>query len=184
MEDKTIVELFWQRAENALSAVSEKYGKLCRRLAENILGNSADAEECFNDTLLSLWKFIPPERPENLGAYAAKITRNHALDSLERKNALRRGGGRTAVCLDELDACLPANNGDMADDLALKNALDKFLGTLSEDARKIFMKRYWFMRDIPEIARETGFSESKVKMSLLRSRESLKKHLESEEIGL
>ena len=55
MEDKTIVELFWQRAENALSAVSEKYGKLCRRLAENILGNSADAEECFNDTLVSLW---------------------------------------------------------------------------------------------------------------------------------
>ncbi|MBR6771966.1 MAG: sigma-70 family RNA polymerase sigma factor [Clostridia bacterium] len=181
MEDKKIIELFFQRNEEAISAVKEKYGRLFSKIAENILGSASDAEECVSDGLFKLWNEIPPANPERLGAFGAKVVRNLSLDALRRENALRRGGGRSAECLEELDEVLPGDGGDFAESIALKDSLNSFLSGLSYDSRRIFMKRYWYMQSISEIARETGFSESKVKMSLLRTRNALKSHLEKEE---
>ena len=181
MEDNKIVELFWKRDEGAISAVKEKYGRLFLKIAENILGSASDAEECVSDGLFRLWNEIPPNRPEKLGAFGAKVVRNLSLDTLRRENALRRGGGMTAECLEELDGCLPLADGDIAETVALKDSLNSFLAGLSPEARKIFLKRYWYMSSISEIASEMGLGESKVKMSLLRSRNALKTHLEREE---
>ena len=181
MEDNKIVELFWKRDEGAISAVKEKYGRLFLKIAENILGSPSDAEECVSDGLFRLWNEIPPNRPEKLGAFGAKVVRNLSLDTLRRENALRRGGGRTAECLEELDEVLHGTENDIEERVVLKDSLNTFLGGLSADARQIFLKRYWYMQSISEIARETGFSESKIKMSLLRSRNALKTHLEREE---
>lgn len=181
MEDKNIVELFWKRDEGAISATKEKYGKLFQKIAVNILGSDSDAEECVSDGLFRLWNEIPPSRPEKLGAFGARIVRNLSLDALRRENALRRGGGRTAECLEELDGVLHGTENDIEESVVLKDSLNTFLGGLSADARQIFLKRYWYMQSISEIARETGFSESKIKMSLLRSRNALKTHLEREE---
>ena len=181
MEDKKIVELFWKRDENAISATEEKYGKLFLKVAVNILGSDSDAEECVSDGLFRLWNEIPPSRPEKLGAFGARIVRNLSLDVLRRENALRRGGGKTTECLEELDGCLPADEGDIAEKIALKDSLNSFLGGLSPQSRQIFLKRYWYMQSISEIAGEMGLGESKVKMSLLRIRNALKTHLEREE---
>ncbi len=180
MEDRTILGLFLSREKDAIGAAANKYGGLCRRLAENILGSPEDGEECFNDTLFRLWNEIPPKKPENLGAYAARITRNLALDRLRERSALRRGGGRTAECLHELEDCLPDDSGDFADRLALRDALNGFLSGLKPEARQIFVKRYWYMESVSVIAREMGLGESKVKMSLMRSREALKTKLQQE----
>lgn len=181
MEDKKIVELFWKRDEKAISAVKEKYGRLFDRIAQNILGSASDAEECVSDGLFRLWNEIPPSRPEKLGAFGAKVVRNLALDALRREKALRRGGGRTAECLEELDEILPCGDGDIAEKIVLKDSLNSFLKGLSQESRQIFLKRYWYMQSISEIAKEMNLGESKVKMSLLRSRNALKTHLDKEE---
>ena len=157
------------------------YGKLFQKIAVNILGSDSDAEECVSDGLFRLWNEIPPSRPEKLGAFGARIVRNLSLDALRRENALRRGGGKTTECLEELDGCLPADEGDIAEKIALKDSLNSFLGGLSPQSRQIFLKRYWYMQSISEIAGEMGLGESKVKMSLLRIRNALKTHLDREE---
>lgn len=180
MEDRKIVELFFQRDENAICAVKEKYGKLYAHIAANILGSEFDGEECVSDGLFRLWNEIPPASPSNLGAFGAKVVRNLCLDRLRRENALRRGGGRVAVCLDELEGCLPSAEADVSETVALKDTLNRFLESLSEESRQIFLKRYWYMWDVSEIARDLGLGESKVKMSLFRSRKALKTYLERE----
>lgn len=182
MEDRDIVGLFWDRAQEAIGAAAGKYGRLCRGLAGNILGDPEDAEECFNDALFRLWNEIPPKKPENLGAYAARVTRNLALDRLRERSALRRGGGRTAECLEELESCLPDGSSDPTDAIVLRDVLNGFLSGLRTEQRQIFVKRYWYMQSVSEIAGDMGLGESKVKMSLLRSREALKKLLEEEEL--
>ena len=186
MEDRQIVDLYWARSEKAISETSEKYGRYCYSIANSILHNHEDSEECVNDTWLRAWNAMPDERPDNLSAFLAKITRNLSLNRWERLSAQKRGAGQLPLSLEELSDCIPAAD-DMeriVDDITLTDILNRFLSSLTAEKRKIFMRRYWYMSSIAEIAADFSISESKVKMSLLRSRKELKQLLEKEGVVL
>ena len=186
MQDQEIISLYWNRNEDAIVQTQKKYGRYCHTIAWNILRNQEDSEECTNDTWMHAWNAIPPERPSILRAFLGKITRNLALNRYENSHAAKRGGGEVLLCLDELAECLADSSRgrteDATDRMTLVNALNTFLQTLGTEERKMFVRRYWYMDSVREIAARYGFSESKVKMSLLRTRERLKKHLEKEGI--
>lgn len=186
MDDKQIVDLYFERSETAISETARKYGKYCRYIAFNILHNNEDSEECVNDTYLRAWNSIPPHRPTALKTFLGKITRNLSLDKYDRLNAKKRNGGQMSLIFDEIQECLPAsdNTENIIDEMALTDILNRFLSSLSLEQRKIFMRRYWYISPVKEIAAEYGISESKVKMSLLRSRNELKKMLEKEGISI
>ena len=182
MEDADIVELYWNRDEEALRQTDVKYGKYCRTVARNILHDKEDTQECVNDAYLQTWNSIPPQRPENLRTYLGRICRNTALNLYEKLHALRRGGNQTAACLDEL-AEIVGKSSDVQENLDagyLSDAISRFLRNTDKDVRKIFVRRYWYMSSVKEIARDFGMSESKVKMTLLRTREKLKEYLREE----
>ena len=186
MDDKQIVDLFWQRSATAITAVAHKYGNYCTKIAYNILHNYEDSEECVNDTYLKVWGAIPTHRPTRLSTFLGKITRNLALNKWEHLNAEKRGSGQTIFALAELQECIPSadNTENIVDDLALVEVLNRFLGGLSKERRIIFMRRYWYFCSIKEIASSYSISESKVKMSLMRSRNELRNILEKEGIVL
>lgn len=183
MEDKKIIDLYWQRSEEAISQTESKYGAYCHSIAWNILYDHEDTEECVNDTWLRTWDTIPPQRPGVFQTFLGKITRNLSLDRWRRNHAQKRDSG-ILLALDELDECVPCTNSNMSEDLAIREALNGFLRGLKPVHRKVFLRRYWYMSPVKEIAEDYGLSESKVKMLLLRTREKLKAHLESEGIGL
>ena len=186
MEDKQIIDLYWARSETAISETASKYGRYCHSIAFNILRSHEDSEECVNDTFFNAWKAMPPQRPNKLSAFLGTITRNLSLDKWEQYNAEKRGLGQVPFALEELHDCIPAleNADQIADDLTLTEILNQFLNTLPKDRRKIFIRRYWYMNTIKEIAKGYSMSESKVKMSLLRSRKELKQLLEKEGFDL
>ncbi len=186
MEDKQIVDLYWERSETAISETARKYGKYCRYIAFNILRNDEDSKECVNDTYLRAWNSIPPHRPSVLKTFLGKITRNLSLDKYEQYNAEKRNSGQMPLILDEIQECVPAsdNTENIIEEMALTEILNRFLSSLSLEQRKIFMRRYWYLSPIKEIATEYSISESKVKMSLFRSRNELKKLLEKEGISI
>ena len=180
MEDRAIVALYWKRAETAILETKKQYGRLLLSISRGILKSEEDAEECENDTYLKAWNTIPPKRPEKLSAFLAKITRNLSLDRYDAKHAEKRGGGEVPLLLDELaeviadEAAFPAETEDLSE------VLNAFLGRLKPDARTIFLRRYWFGDSVQEISARSGFGESKIKMSLLRTRQSLQDALEKE----
>ena len=179
MEDRQIVELYWQRSEEALVRTAEKYGAYARAIACRILENREDGEECVNDAYVRLWNAIPPEKPESLMAYLGAAVRNLAMDRCRARRAEKRGGGRTEVVLEELRACEPER---LEDQLALTEVLNRFLAELPPLARKIFLRRYWYFDPVAEIAERYGLTEGKVKMQLFRTRRALKRYLEQEGI--
>ncbi len=176
MTDAELIALFWERSESALSETQRKYGGYCRRVAENVLGSREDAEECLNDALYAAWNAIPPERPDSLSAFLAKITRNHALTRLRSRRRQKRGGGETEILLSELSDCVPT--GDFADKLIdgrfLGEVISGFLKSQSEVNAAVFTERYFYCKTIAEISRESGFSKSKITAILFRMREKLK----------
>lgn len=180
MDDHRIVELFWQRSEDAIGAVEEKYSGLCRMIAGNLLRNEEDVRECVNDTWHSLWNAIPPERPDKLTPFVARITRNLAMKRLTYQNATKRQA--VLLSFDELDACIPdARTVEAAlEGKELSRLIDAFLDTLDEESRNLFLRRYWFFDSVRQLARSFGMTESKVKVKLFRTREALKKYLETE----
>lgn len=186
VEDKQIIDLYWARSETAISETADKYGRYCHSIAFNILHSHEDSEECVNDTFFKAWKVMPPQRPNKLSAFLGTITRNLSLNKWEQYSAEKRGLGQVPLALDELQDCIPAleNVEQVVDDLTLVELLNRFLSTLPKDRRKIFMRRYWYMCSIKEIADGYSISESKVKMSLLRSRNELKQLLEKEGFNL
>lgn len=186
MEDHQIVSLYWSRSEQAIQETAAKYGGYCHSIAFRILDSSEDSEECVNDTYWKAWNAIPPHCPKNLATFLGKITRNLAIDRYHQRSAQKRGGGETQLVLDELRTVLPGNGQpeEIADELALAETLNRFLAALQPIPRKIFMLRYWHACSVKGIARHLGMSESRVKMSLLRSRSRLKEILDEEEIGL
>ena len=186
MEEKEIIELYWARSERAIRETAKKYGKFCHSIAYNILSSHPDSEECVNDTYLHTWNAIPPTRPENLPAFLGQITRNLALKRYERNRARKRGGGQVMLALEELAECIPAPIGleQQIEDRELARLLNQFLAGLSGENRKIFLRRYWELCTVKEIAALYGISESKVKMSLMRTRGKLKSYLEKEGIAL
>lgn len=185
MEDMNILELFWARTQDAIPAAAERYGALCRAVAGNILANSWDAEECVNDVWLAAWNSIPPARPERLGAYLARLTRNIALDKLDYNHALKRNR-ELDVALSELGECLAARGGveEMLEAGQTSNAIDTFLRTLPREQRWVFLRRYWYADPIAEIARRGHMSQGKVKSMLFRTREKLRTYLEQEGIAV
>ncbi len=185
MDDKRIIELFFARDEVALREVTKKYGKLCMHLAENFLSRREDREECFNDTLLELWRRIPPERPLDLKAYVAAVIRSRAIDRL-RHDAAGKRGGNVQIVSDELLS-------DLADGTTLAEAyestragevINKFLDAEEKSDRAVFVMRYYLMESIKDISARTGFSEGKIKMLLMRMRHRLEEELRKEGILL
>lgn len=184
MDDKLIVEMFLARNEDAIKLTEEKYSRYCMYVASNILTSTQDSEECVNDTYLKAWNSIPPAKPDNLKAYLGTITRNLALDKHDRNTAKKRSANLDLV-YEELSECIPDNAGtDCTEGLALKNALNKFLGSLKQEKRIIFMQRYWYLSSVKDIARRRQLSENNVKITLMRLRAKLKKFLEKEGISI
>ena len=180
MEDQAIIALFRSRSEDAITACRKEYDSYLSSLALRILRDSSDAEECVSDTYLQVWQRIPPDEPQHFKAYLAAICRYFAFDRLDRRQAKKRSA-EIVELTEELQACLPDRSAEEELDLReLGRTLDRFLRTLSEEHRRIFLRRYWFADTVREIAAHCGISESKVKTSLFRTREKLRTYLESE----
>ncbi len=186
MDDKQILDLYWTRSETAISETTKKYGRYCHVIAYNILHNAEDSEECVSETWLKAWNSMPPHRPGRLSAFLGKITRNLSLNRYRQCNAEKRGRGQVTLALDELRECIPAANPveQIVDKMVLTDILNCFLASLGVEARNVFMRRYWYLCSVREIAEELHIGESKVKMILLRSRNELKVLLEKEGIVL
>lgn len=186
MDDRNIVRLFLLRDEAALSAAEEIYGARLKRLALNIVRDPRTAEECVSDAYLDAWNSIPPHEPfGRLYAYLARLVRCRAMDRLSHDSAQKRSAELVELT-GELELVIPAN-GDAASEAEaneLASLINGFLGTLPAQKRDIFVRRYWFMDSISDIARMTGRSESGVKMTLMRLRAKLKKHLEENGFGV
>ena len=184
MEDQRIVELYWQRSEQALRETQSKYANYCYAIAYNILGNREDSEESVNDTYLDAWNSMPPHRPTILSTFLGKITRRISIDKLRARNAEKRGGSNLTLALEELEECLSTRD-DLQKELEiqiLSDAINRFLEALSDTERRVFLCRYWYVDSVESIAEQFGFSQSKVKSMLLRTREKLKKQLQKEEL--
>ena len=179
MDDAQIVQLYWDRNEQAISATSGKYGNYCASIARNILDSREDAEECVNDTYMSAWNSMPPHRPSNLAAFLGKITRNLSINRYRHKNAGKRGGGNATVVLDEI-AELVSDTDDVeqaVDRRELIRAIDLFLDRLPADQRRIFVCRYWYFDRVSAIASRFGMTENHVSVVLSRLRAKLHRYL-------
>lgn len=186
MDDKDIVDLYWARSERAIEESRKKYGACCKGVAFRILENREDAEECENDTYARTWNAIPTQRPELLGAFLCRIARNSALDKFKKRNAAKRGNGSIAHAIDELQDCIPsADNVEKEVEAGeLSGLLDAFLTSLPMEKRIVFVQRYWFGYSIDEVASLSGKSAGSIKMSLSRTRKSLKGFLEENGVQL
>lgn len=179
MTDEKIVELFWERSEKAIEETKKLYEKYFHYIAYGILRNDEDSKEIVNDTYLKAWNIIPPQRPKPLKTFLGRITRQLAINRLESNLAKKRYVGQYLLVLDELSECIKDSNQDtdVVESVALRDTLNEFLRSLPLDKRQIFIKRYWYMNSISEIAEDFSISESKVKSLLMRTRKKLKKHL-------
>lgn len=185
MDDAAIISLYFERSQSAIKESHSKYGSYCRTISMNILHCREDADECLNDTWMKAWDTIPPQKPCCLSAFFGKIVRNFSLSMWRKKHSQKRKNNETSLCLDELSECIPEqNSGSVAEDLELKDALDRFLEALEQNARIIFMKRYWYIIPVKKIAEELSMNEGAVKMSLLRTRKKLRQFLDEEGIYL
>ena len=181
MEDCKIVELYWAREQEAICQTQSKYGNYCHSIARNILHSDEDAQECVNDTYHNAWNAMPPHRPQKLRPFLGRITRNLALNRYDYREAKKRGG-ETELVLDEYAQCIPNGEMPIEDEQALRQVINGFLGKLSKRTRIIFLRRYWYLYTIGEIAQSMGLTESNVKIILHRTRNQLKAYLEKEGI--
>lgn len=182
MTDSELIRLFGARDERAISETKLRYGAYCFTVAMNILRNSEDAEECINDALLAAWERIPPAEPKNMQTFLGKLMRNAAIGYWRKSHADKRGSGHIELLLEELsDAAASEDALDRIEDvMTFKETFNSFLGSLKKEQRIIFLRRYFYMQDVEEIASALGLSESKVKVVLHRTRKKLRKILESE----
>ena len=185
MEDQEIVGLFFARSEEAVRRLQEKYGRLCRTVAGNILPDERDVEECLQDTSVRLWNSIPPERPEKLGAYVSRVVRNLALDRYAFNRAGKRSSALTAA-YEELEDCLSAGSDPEEAALGgdLREVLNDFLRRERPETRVMFVRRYFYGDSIREIAERCGCSEGRVKSALFRTRNRLQAVLLKEGVSL
>ena len=184
MDDKQIINLFFQRDEDAIKVVDEKYGSKLNALAANILQSREDGLECVNDTYMKAWNAIPPARPEYLFAFLATTVRNIAIDMIRKNNADKRQGKVTELTK-ELEECI--GDGGLQTHLDKEDIgemLSHFLETVDKNKRIIFLRRYWYSDSIKDISERMQMSESAVKVTLHRTRKELRKYLESEGLYL
>lgn len=182
MEDKLLIDGLFARDERSVARLEEEYSSYCYTVAYAVVRCREDAQECVGDAMLGAWNSIPPNRPENLGAYIGRIARNSALNMLKARRSKKRGEKNVALALDELSECISSaeNTEQQADTVLLREAVNEFLDSLGRERRIVFIQRYWYMLGISEIAAERGMTEGAVKMSLKRTRDSLKIFLEKE----
>ena len=181
MEDHQIIELYWQKNADAISETAGKYGAYCFAIAENILHNAEDSEECVNDTWLRAWNAIPPQRPDALRVFLAKITRNLAFNRFNARNAEKRGGGEIALVLDELGDCLGGADAETEYEAKeLRRCVRLFVRSLPERDGNVLARRYFFAEPVADIAKRYGLSENNVMVILSRTRRKLKAHLMKE----
>lgn len=183
MDDKKIIELFYERSEQAITELSKKYGLLCEKIADNILNNHLDAEECVNDAYLAVWNTIPPQNPDSLVSYVCRIVRNQAIKKYHENTALKRNSIYD-TSLDELEEVLPSS-ASVEGELEAKEVsamIDRFLETLDKQSRTMFIRRYWYSDSIEEIALSFKTSKHYISVRLSRIRKALKKHLVKEAI--
>lgn len=177
MDDREILELLWSRAENAICALSAKFGRRLYQTAINILGDPLDAEEAVNDAYLALWNTIPPKHPSPLGGYVHRVGRNIALNRLRNSTAKKRHC-EYSLSLDELAEAIPGSSlEDTWNAKLLGQTIDRFLDTLSPANRRIFLRRYWFGDSVKALAREQGMTQNALSVRLSRLREQLKNYL-------
>ncbi len=181
MEDERIVEMFWQRNEEALREAGQTYGRYLRAIAGRILSRAEDAEECVNDTWIRAWNAIPPARPRRLAAFLGAITRNLAIDRLRRERSGRRAGTEADLCLEELSECI-GEDRPIEEGLAFTELLNHFLKSLPEEERRLFLLRYWYVLSIREAAEAAGLTEGAAAMRLQRTRKKLRDFLQKEGI--
>lgn len=186
MNDSQIVALFFDRDQRAIEETAAKYGNYCYSIVRGILQNREDAEEAVSDTYLALWAAIPPHRPVVLRTFLGKVARRTALKRWERSRTQKRGGGEVALALEELseylsDGTTPETAIETAE---LTQLLNEFLRKLPKEERQVFVSRYWYLDPIADIAKRFGFSQSKVKSMLSRTRMKLRATLSKEGITL
>ena len=186
MEDAEIVALYWARNEDAITQTKAKYGAYLNRVANNILADLEDSQECVSDTLLAAWRSMPDNRPKNLRTYLGKITRQVSIDLYRRRNRMKRYASEYAISLEELgdsftDGRTPE---DELNARLLTETVNCFLQTLPDEARNTFIGRYYFFDSVKNVARYCGMSESKCKSMLYRTRQSLKVYLQKEGFDL
>lgn len=182
MDDKRIVDLYFERSERAIAETASRYGNYCYSIAYNILASNEDAEESVNDTYNAAWNSMPPHRPSVLSTFLGKITRRISIDRWRKRNAAKRGGGEMPLVLEELQDCVAdeKNVETEYEKQQLSVIINRFVTALPETEQQVFLCRYWYMDPVNSICRQFGFSESKVKSMLFRTREKLRVVLEKE----
>ena len=182
MEDHQIVELYWQKNADAISETSNKYGGYCFAIADHILNNTEDSEECVNDTWLHVWNAIPPQKPNVLRMFLAKITRNLSVNRFKARSAEKRGGGEILLVLDELADCL-AGETDVEREYEgreLEQCIRRFVRGLPERDGNVFVRRYFFTEPVAAVAERYGLTENNVMVILSRTRKKLRLNLAKE----
>ncbi len=185
MEDKEIVDLYWARSETAISETSKKYGRYCHSIAFRILSSDLDAEEVVNDTYLKTWNTIPPKRPAVLKGFVGMICRHLSLNAYDAQHAQKRNG-QVALVLDELGECIPDNDSgeDIGESMVLREVLNHFVKSLPDQTQEIFVRRYWYISSVAEIAKDYHMTENHINVLLFRARKKLKEMLKEEGISV
>ncbi len=182
MDDAEIVALYWQRSEAAIAETEAKYGAYCRAIAWQLLCSREDTEECVDDAWLAAWNAMPDKRPAHLSPFLGRITRNLALNRLDKRHSLRRGGGVLPLCLEELSGCIPGGSSpeEALEARELAERLRRFVDQLPKAERRVFLGRYFYFLSLEEIAARLGYHPGKVKSMLYRSRQKLLRCLQEE----
>ncbi len=185
MDDNRIIELLFEREENALNEVAYKYSALYKRIIRGVLSDEYDIDECANDVLLAVWNSIPPNRPHSLCAYICKIARRIGIDRLRYNTGKKRNSAYTVI-LSELDDCLPAEDFscDSGDGELIGKVISEFLEELDPETEILFVRRYMYLESVAELAVRFKISENRISVKLYRARKKLKKMLEKEGIKI
>lgn len=182
MTDEMIIQLFWDREENAIKETEKKYGAYCYKIADSVLRNREDAAECLNDAWLQAWNSIPPMRPEHLNCFLAKIVRNLAISKYRSKYAKKRGQGEVLAVMEELEECI-AGQADVEASFEaseLQKSISDFVRELPKREGNVFVARYFYLNSVKEIAKKFHLSENNVRVMLNRTRDKLRERLRKE----
>ncbi len=184
MDDRELIALYFARDERAIAETAAAYGRLCRGIAENILGDAHEAEECVNDTYLGVWQAIPPAEPQSFRAFIAKIARNRAIGRLSHNTAARRRPA-ALLSLSEIEEIIPVGGGfEEIEDRELGRMISDFLRGEKEDVRNIFIRKYFFLESVALLSERYGASGAKIKSILFRTREKLRSYLAEKGVTL
>ena len=182
MQDSQIIALYWDRDEAAIDQTDKKYGRYLAKIAYNILSDREDSKESVNDTYLAAWDSMPPHKPQVLSTYLGKLTRRISIDLYRKKASQKRSGNAYALSLEELEECISGGNTteQALDVQLLSEAIEKYLRSVTEEARNVFISRYYYLDAVKEIAAYCRISESKAKILLYRTRQGLWEYLQKE----